>query len=715
MRKYQFLFAVVLLCSSSLLADDRHQSYISYDEGQAVVRQDDGREVSARVNVPIYPGDEVETGRRGRSEIRLADGNIIALDRSTQVKFQSILDSYEGESRQTIAEIAFGSAMVHALRGDSAIRIDTPNATYVSRANSLYAITAGIRGSDELAVISGSIEVRTPDGGERIRAGERVRVDSRGISGGTTGASYGDSDFQRWYVRRAERYGRNSRYLDRRISYGDDDLDGYGNWVYMNDYDSWAWRPHVSSGWRPYYYGRWHHRFGSLVWVSDEPWGWVPYHYGRWAYTPVYGWLWVPGAAYSHAWVYWAFGPSYIGWIPSGWYDCYRPYYSWAYQPYINRGIGFGFHGRIRMTNIDYRAWTFVDPNTILSNRIDHASLTADVIRGRLIRDGDVATVANVIPKLSREDLQDPSSAIGVIARRGAGGGTGKDGSGSLTDLTPFFRRDPELPTTVRDGIVRRADTAPTKIDDRRPGTSAGALAPRPADTGRVISRGPGVGTGDAVPRRGRPVVQDSSSGSAAVPRRIPDTPERDNGSSDNDGRIITRRPPSDSGESSDSTGVVQRRRVESVPAESGDSWRGRVTRREPPAQSDDRDSAPQAVPRSDWRQRGGDDSGRIDRDGSGDSRGTVPSRRTSEGSVDDTPRRVIDRIVGSRPESGRSESADRPSSRPRSDGGSVPRTAPSDSGRSARSSSPPPRQESSRSAPKNDGGSSNIKPKKDN
>src|SRR5688572_14764838 len=188
MKRSSFAVLCSFLFALPILARDRHQSYVSYDGGQSVIRQTDGREVSARVNVPIYPGDEVETGRRGRSEIRLADGNIIALDRSTQVKFQSILDSYEGESRQTIAEFAFGSAMVHALRGDSAIRVDTPNATYVSRANSLYAITAGIRGSDELAVISGSIEVRTPDGGERIRAGERVRVDSRGISGGTTGA-----------------------------------------------------------------------------------------------------------------------------------------------------------------------------------------------------------------------------------------------------------------------------------------------------------------------------------------------------------------------------------------------------------------------------------------------------------------------------------------------------------------------------------------------
>ena len=38
--------------------------------------------------MPVFPGDEVTTSRRGRVEIRMADGNIIALDRSTPVRLQ---------------------------------------------------------------------------------------------------------------------------------------------------------------------------------------------------------------------------------------------------------------------------------------------------------------------------------------------------------------------------------------------------------------------------------------------------------------------------------------------------------------------------------------------------------------------------------------------------------------------------------------------------
>src|ERR1700674_3531520 len=90
-------------------AQGREQSYFTYDDGGTIVRQgDDGKEVDARVNFPVYPGDEVITNRRGRAEIRLADGNVLALDRSTSIRFRSILDSYDGDSSQTVVELRCG-------------------------------------------------------------------------------------------------------------------------------------------------------------------------------------------------------------------------------------------------------------------------------------------------------------------------------------------------------------------------------------------------------------------------------------------------------------------------------------------------------------------------------------------------------------------------------------------------------------------------------
>jgi hypothetical protein len=725
MSKTRFAILVLALFALPSFARDAHQSYVSYDDGQAILRQEDGREVDVRVNLPVFPGDEVETGRRGRTEIRLADGNIVTVDRGSAVRFRSILDSYEGESSQTVAELIFGVAIFHDLRGDESIRVDTRNATYVSGAESLFSIETASSGIDQVAVFNGSVEIRTPNGTDRLRAGERAEVDQGGPHSVTTAASYGGTDFERWYIRRAERYGRTSRYLDRRVAYADDDLDGYGRWIYVSDYDSWAWRPYVSAGWRPYHYGRWHHRYGSLVWHSFEPWGWVPYHYGRWGFSPVYGWIWIPGAAYSHAWVYWAFGPSYLGWIPAGFYDCYRPYYNWAYRPYVRTGIevGFGFHGRIKLSNIDYRAWTFIDPDTLLSTRVDRAALTTDAIRDRLIRDGDQATVANVLPKLRSEDLKNPSSAIGVI-HRGAGGGTGKDGSGSLADVTPFFRRDPELPDSVRDRIVRPGDRAtvdrgtqqgstagPGRVDRGAP--SSGQTGPR--DGGGIVPRQPVVTTS---PRRQESGPQDRvigrrPAGESSAPR-----------DGEREGGVVTRRPPATApgGERENRSGGIVPRgggsRSDAAGPRGGD-WRDRVMERDAPR-------APRSTP-SDassprWREGGGEVP-RAARPRSGESAGESGTRYSApreSGARDDVPRRVIDRIGGARLEprdrssgrsgdggsarsSGRESSApqrvDRPSTPPRSSS-------------SPRSSSPPPKRESSGSSKSEGSRSSNIKPK---
>ena len=229
-------------------------------------------------------------------------------------------------------------------------------------------------------------------------------------------------DFERWFLNRAERFGSyNSKYMDRRLSYWSDDLDDHGRWVFATGI-GWSWRPYVAVGWRPYHNGYWYNRGGCLTWVSYDPWGWGTYHYGRWAFDPGYGWVWVPGYGYSPAWVYWMYGSGYVGWAPAGWWDCYRPYYNWAYNPYRHYGqrFGFGFYGRVRVSDLDLRPWTFVDSRGIISNRIDRAALTADAVKQRLGRSRDgFATVGGGPSRFTREEWNDPADAI---RRRGLDG-----------------------------------------------------------------------------------------------------------------------------------------------------------------------------------------------------------------------------------------------------------------------------------------------------
>jgi uncharacterized protein DUF6600/FecR-like protein len=499
MRKLTItLLAAVAVTASAHADQGRDQSYFTFDDGGTIVRQaSDGTEVDAHVNLPIFPGDEIVTNRRGRAEIRLADGNIIALDRSTEVRFVAIGDSYNMEGNETIVEVHYGHVAVQ--RTDvhrEPLRLDTPRASYAATDEAIYAVDTQSRDQDRVTVFYGEIEVRTPDKTSSLREGEEARVDETGMFGLVSSPRGTADEFERWFNHRTRRYSQdNSQYLDASLAYSDADLQQYGSWTFVTGLGTWGWHPHVSAGWRPYYYGSWVYGPNNcLTWYSAEPWGWVPYHYGRWGYDPVYGWVWVPGYTYSPAWVYFAYSPGFFGWAPAGWYDLYRPYYGWAYRPYQNAHLhmGFGFYGRVHLNEIDLRPWTFMDSNQIVSTRVDRAALNMDAIRGRIARDPalSMATVSGAPARFSRNEMRDPANAVGNVLRR-------TSNPGSTFDATPFFRRDSEIPAPVRDRIVR-SSPAPAPAIVGTIGapigstfTSGGSGVPGPGTVGTVEGRVP--------------------------------------------------------------------------------------------------------------------------------------------------------------------------------------------------------------------------------
>jgi hypothetical protein len=90
-----------------------------------------------------------------------------------------------------------------------------------------------------------------------------------------------------------------------------------GEWYRSERYGE-VWRPRVSIGWKPYYYGSWLWTDEGWYWNSDEPFAWAVYHYGRWVFDPAWGWVWVPGYQWAPAWVTWRFGGDAVGWAPLG-------------------------------------------------------------------------------------------------------------------------------------------------------------------------------------------------------------------------------------------------------------------------------------------------------------------------------------------------------------------------------------------------------------
>jgi hypothetical protein len=692
MKKLTLFALLTMILAVPLGADDsKHQSYISFDDGGTLLRPaDDDREIEARVNLPIFPGDEVITNRRGRTEIRLADGNVLGIDRATAVRFVSILDSYEGDASETIAELRYGKVAVYRIDDTrDYLRLDTPSASYFASDEAIFSVETDSRGRDRVAVFDGAIEVRTPARTTRLRSGEQAEVDDEGMYETSSYSRHSADDFESWFLRRAERYGASeSRYLDRSLAYYDDHLSRHGSWVHIGSY-GWAWRPTVGAGWRPYYNGYWMRgRSGCLTWVSYEPWGWVPYHYGRWSYDPFHGWFWLPGLGYAPAWVYWWYGNGYMGWAPAGYWDLYRPYHSWNYYPYQRTGlsIGFGFYGRIRVNDVDLRPWTFIDANTIHSNRVDRAALTTDAVRDRLSRDrGGFATVSSDPARFTREEFRDPAAAIN---RRWVNADTGRAGAGpaAVPDVTPYIRRDNEIPAAIRDRVTRNRPNPGTSGSGRTTTAGGGGGGLAPIGGGSVAP----IGGGHVAPIGGGSVAPIGPADRSSDGR---DRVTRGNGSRGNTGNSGAVTPNRGTGtRGDDAAGRVRRgneggtRDFRSDDTPNAPDWRERVTK---PRDDEPSVKTPDAPTRGDnWR-------GRVVRPSEGGERATPPAssdRATTPSSSREVPRRVIDRIGGARVQSGERSRATRESGsrggESSSRGRSVDRS--SSSGRS--SSSPPPR-----------------------
>jgi hypothetical protein len=650
-----------LLAALAVSAEERHQSYVSYDDGGAVIRSgDDNRDVEVHRNMPVFPGDEIVTARRGRTEIRLSDGNILGIDRTTALRLRSILDSYEGDASETVAELRYGKVAVQRTDlGHDHVRLDTDRASYVAENEAIYSVETDSHGRDRVTVFDGVVEARTPTRATRLRSGESATIDEGGVFELAGDQRDSADDFERWFLKRADRLGSyNSRYVDRRLGYWTDDLDEYGSWVMVSGI-GWSWRPTVGADWRPYYRGYWHHSTGGcLTWVSYDPWGWGPYHYGRWSYDGLYGWVWVPGHGYSPAWVYWMYGSGYVGWAPSGWWDCYRPYYSWAYNPYRNRGWaqpGFGFYGRVRTSDFDIRPWTFIDSGVLISNRVDRVALSVDVIKQRLSRTPDgFATITGGAGRMTREELRDPAESI---RRRGLDGRltgreTGVGSVGAIADVTPFVRRDPDVGGAIRDRIVRGRDgNGGGGAAATGPSRTVGGLAP--------------IGGGNAAPI-GRGGVAPIGGGSVAPITGGSDGRREGSGGRVNRGGSA----PVDSGRTDTGSGETTDR----------GSWRDRVGNRRPSTQPaptvtpSTPESGDRPVRDNSWRSRirNDEDTSRPADRGSSTSDSGKSSGSSSTGDSSDVPRRVIDRIGGARVvprDSGSSSSSGDRSSSNRSSG----------------------------------------------
>ncbi len=259
----------------------------------------------ARVNFPLVEGDTLATERDSRLEIQVDARNFVRVEASSILRILTLRD--EGVA----LSIVEGTASVRLAKFDpdrEYFEVDAPKVTLAAERKGLYRIDVERDGRVRMTARDGGrARIYSETSGFALREGRTAELIFDGTGSGDweffVAASHDSWD--RWVDDRerhlAERLRYDTQYYDNDI-WGAEDLDAYGNWVYVNDY-GWIWRPHITvinnyQDWAPYRYGQWTWcpPYG-WTWVGYEPWGWAPYHYGRWVYYNNY-WAWCPRSYY---------------------------------------------------------------------------------------------------------------------------------------------------------------------------------------------------------------------------------------------------------------------------------------------------------------------------------------------------------------------------------------------------------------------------------
>ncbi|MFQ5876947.1 MAG: DUF6600 domain-containing protein, partial [Acidobacteriota bacterium] len=333
---------------------------VRYAEGEATIRKTlDGEIVEAGINVPLAPGDRAWT-EGGRLEVELVDGVIVWLDEGTHLIFRSLSDfanEYQSTNLLALEEGSLRIELPHPVDDEESVfQIDTEGGSIYPVSSGSYRIDSE-RGVTTLSSFRGVAELSGDRGSVLVRSGERSSVRAgRTPSGPQPFNTQRLDDFDRFCGGRLDAYLRrgDGAPLDEveadvppavRPYLGE--LAVYGVWRHAPTY-GWVWLPTYSGSWGPYVHGYWSWYPSGWVWISYDPWGWAPYHYGRWDYTVNLGWFWIPGGAWSGAWVSFAVGPAYIGWCPLNYYN-YPVFHDVHFVSAID----------VRVTHLHRRGWRF--------------------------------------------------------------------------------------------------------------------------------------------------------------------------------------------------------------------------------------------------------------------------------------------------------------------------------------------------------------------
>jgi len=330
---------------------DFYYGHISYadikNDGQDPVVFREGRLTPeiAILNLPLGPGDVIQTSDERRTEVQFDNGTIVRLDLSSRLKIETLLaQSLSTLKKMSNLVLEKGQVYVMYKKYDSLeiFQILTPGAAVKLDHNSVALVRLTEEGNTDVQVERGKAFLLYGDDKTRLSQ-KRINAKQRGIVSAENRielAEYeGLSDFKAWNesINANFKELHEGSYLPKPLQklpkavfeFAQKFGNIHGEWLWHDLY-GYVWRPYLNNyrypwgTWQPYINGSWTSSGGELFWVPGETWGWVPYHLGIWMWDKSKGWVWLPGSLFAPAWAVWEFY--------SGMY-CWRPFYlyDWMY------------------------------------------------------------------------------------------------------------------------------------------------------------------------------------------------------------------------------------------------------------------------------------------------------------------------------------------------------------------------------------------------
>lgn len=338
-----------------------HVSYVdAKDEAAApaVFRWGNQTPEAAVLNLPLGPGDVIQTSDSGRCEIQFDNGTVLRLDVNTKLKIETIL-AQTLSTAQKVSNLLVAQDHVYVMYKKYSplelFQVITPS-TSVKLSDNAVAL---VEVSDNRAAVQmerGRAEVLYGKDGDhvsqkKVNAGERLVIGADNIAQPAEYAAA--SEFKSWNQKINANFQalHEGNVLPKPLQklppavfeFAQKFGNLNGEWIWHDLY-GYVWRPYLNDlrypwgGWQPYFYGNWTSYNGQLYWVPGEPWGWVPYHLGLWMWDAKSGWVWMPGSLFAPAWVDWDFLFGYYFWRPFTLFDYYDEWLSSYY-------LAGGFYG----------------------------------------------------------------------------------------------------------------------------------------------------------------------------------------------------------------------------------------------------------------------------------------------------------------------------------------------------------------------------------